>query len=265
MKDLQRLPQREVTSIHRCAGNPFDPTISSRQIANLTWRGVDVRELLKRAGVEATATHLWSYGLESGEFFGHEVTHYVKDVPLSRIDEGDVLIALSLNGQPLSAEHGFPARLVIPGYYGTNHVKWICRLELADRRPEGVFTTQLYFDGPEGSERKPVWEVDPDAIFVSPLDGATMGPSRHRLWGRAWSSAGVVLAEVSVDGGDTWITANVTPRTGHGWQTFELLWQPPATGLYRLMCRVTDAAGRTQPVSGWRNEVHSIAVTVASN
>jgi DMSO/TMAO reductase YedYZ molybdopterin-dependent catalytic subunit len=264
-EDLQRLPQRDVTSIHRCAGNPFVPTMSSRQIANVTWRGVDIRELLHAAGVDTGATHLWSYGLDYGEFFGHEVTHYVKDVPLSRIDDGDVLIALSLNGEPLSAEHGFPARLVVPGYYGTNHVKWICRLELAHRRPEGVFTTQLYFDGPEGSERKPVWEVDPDAIFVFPLHGATIGHSRHRLWGRAWSSAEVVLAEVSVDGGETWITANVSPRTGRGWQTFQLDWQPPAAGTYRLMCRAIDATGRTQPTSGWRNEVHSIEVTVTAN
>jgi DMSO/TMAO reductase YedYZ molybdopterin-dependent catalytic subunit len=265
LEDLQRLPQRDVTSIHRCAGNPFDPTVSSRQIANVTWRGVDLRELLHAAGVDARATHLWSYGLDHGDFFGHEVTHYVKDVPLSRVDKGDVLIALSLNGQPLSAEHGFPARLVVPGYYGTNHVKWICRLELADRRPEGVFTTQLYFDGPEGSERKPVWAVDPDAIFVFPLHGATIGRSRHRLWGRAWSSAEVVLVEVSVDGGDNWMTANVSPRTGRGWQTFEVHWQPHAAGTYRFLCRATDVTGRTQPTSGWRNEVHSIEVTVTAN
>jgi DMSO/TMAO reductase YedYZ molybdopterin-dependent catalytic subunit len=263
LADLRHLPLREVTSIHRCAGNPFDPTTSSRQIANVSWRGVDLRTLLDATGVDPRATHLWTYGLECGEFFGHEVTHYVKDVPLPRVSEGDVLIALELNGKELSAEHGFPARLVIPGYYGTNHVKWICRLELADRRPEGLFTTQLYFDAPEGGERKPVWEIDPEAIFVSPLPSATIGNQPHRVWGRAWSSAEVVLVEVSVDGGKSWNEAELSPRKGHAWQTFALEWQPLGPGIYRLLCRATDAAGRTQPMSGWRNEVHSIEVDVS--
>lgn len=265
LDQLKGLPQRELTSIHRCAGNPFDPTFSSRQIANVIWSGVDVRELLDAVGVDPAATHLWSYGLEAGEFFGHEVTHYVKDVPVSRVEQGDVLIALSLNGEPLSMEHGFPARLVIPGYYGTNHVKWICRLELADRRPEGLFTTQLYFDAPEGGERKPVWEIDPECIFVSPLPGATIGNTPHRIWGRAWSSAEVVSVAVSTDGGESWNQADLSKRDGYTWQTFSFDWQPQGPGTYRLMCRASDAIGRTQPMSGWRNEVYSVDVNVSAN
>ncbi len=254
LEQLRRLPLRQVTSIHRCAGNPFDPTSSSRQIANVTWTGVD-----------PAATHLWSYGLESGEFFGHEVTHYVKDVPLSRVEQGDVLIALSLNGEALSLEHGFPARLVIPGYYGTNSVKWICRLELADRRPDTLFTTQLYFDAAEGESPRPVWEVDSDCMFVSPLAGATIGETKHRVWGRAWSSAEVVSVDVSTDGGESWVAAAVSPSVGYAWQTFSFDWRTPGPGAYQLMCRATDANGRTQPMSGWRNEVHSIDVTVSAD
>lgn len=262
--DLIQFPQREVTSIHRCAGNPFDPTTSSRQIANVTWGGVDVRALLEEAGVDPRATYLWSYGIESGEFFGHEVTHYVKDVPLSRVAQGDVLIAHSLNGRPLSAEHGYPARLVIPGYYGTNHVKWLCRLELADRRPEGLFTTQLYFDGPDGSEPKPVWEIDPDSIFVFPLPDTTVPNTQHRIWGRAWSGTGTVSVEVSTNGGESWEPAEVSPRAGYSWQTFSFEWQAPGPGTYRLLCRATDELGQTQPMSGWRNEIHSVDVTVSA-
>jgi sulfane dehydrogenase subunit SoxC len=264
LDQLRNLPQHEVTSIHRCAGNPFDPTFSSRQISNVTWSGVDVRDVLGAAGVDPAATYLWSYGLESGEFFGHQVTHYVKDVPLSRVAQGNVLIALSLNGEDLSMEHGFPARLVVPGYYGTNHVKWIGRLELADRRPEGLFTTQLYFDAPEGESPRPVWEIDPECIFVSPLQGATIGRTQHRIWGRAWSGAGVVSVDVSTDGGQSWATAELSPCAGYAWQTFSFDWQAPGPGGYRLMCRATDASGRTQPMSGWRNEVYSIEVTVGA-
>lgn len=158
-------------------------------------------------------------------------------------------------------EHGFPARLVVPGYCGTNHVKWICRLELADRRPEGVFTTQLYFDGPEGSERKPVWEADPDAIFVF-LHGATIGVpvtscggvhggtakwfSRKSAWMAATvGSRRVCARELVADGGPS----NFTGSRAHLETIASCAARP-------------DATGRTQPMSGWRNEVHSLEVAV---
>ncbi len=265
LEDLRQLPQREVTSIHRCAGNPFEPSLPTRQIANVAWRGVDLRHLLDAVGVDARATHLWSYGVESGVFFGHDVTHYVKDVPLRRVAQGDVLIAHSLNGEALSMEHGFPARLVVPGFYGTNHVKWICRLELADRRPEGLFTTQLYLDPVEGGGTRPVWEIEPESIFAFPLPGTVMDMATHRIWGRAWSSTDVDRVEISADGGETWFEAELTSREGYAWQTFSTVWRPPGPGAYRLMCRATDANGQTQPISGWRNEVYSVDVTVSEN
>ena len=262
LNDLKSYPQVEIEAIHKCAGNPFEPTEPSRQIANIVWRGVDVRRILGEAGVDSSATHLWSYGLDFGEFFGHSVTHYLKDLPLSRIEQGDVLIAHSLNGAPLSAEHGFPARLVVPGFYGTNSVKWICRLEVADRRPEGLFTTELYMDAAAGGATKPVWEVEPESMFVFPEAAATLSLDRQRVWGRAWSSCDVSSVDVSFDGGNGWTAAEVTRREGRGWQTFSIDWQASAPGAYRLLCRATDLDGRTQPLKNARNSMHSVDVVV---
>ena len=262
LDDLMRYPQRDVASIHKCAGNPFDPSLAFRQIANVVWRGVDIRHLLDEAGVKSSATHLWSYGLDYGEFFGKQVTHYVKDLPLKRIAEGDVLIAHTLNGAPLSPEHGYPARLVVPGFYGTNSVKWLCRLELADARPVGPFTTDLYNDPVEGGGTKPVWEIEPESIFVFPTPGETLRRGVQEIWGRAWSSAEIVSVEISFDGGDTWSSAQLTPRVGHAWQTFAIDWEPPAAGNFRLQCRATDAVGRTQPLTNARNAVYSVDVVV---
>jgi len=260
LDDLMRYPQRDVESIHKCAGNPFDRSLASRQIANVIWRGVDLRNLLAEAGVKSSATHLWAYGLDYGEFFGKQVTHYVKDVPLSRVEAGDVLIAHSLNGAALSSEHGYPARLVVPGFYGTNSVKWICRLEFADARPVGPFTTDLYNDPVEGGGTKPVWEIEPESIFVFPRPDDTLSGGVQRIWGRAWSSSEVVAVEVSFDGGEAWNSARVTPRVGRAWQTFEIDWQPPASGRYRLLCRASDADGRSQPVTDARNSIYSVDV-----
>jgi DMSO/TMAO reductase YedYZ molybdopterin-dependent catalytic subunit len=263
-EDLARFPQRTVASVHQCAGNPFEPAVAARQIANLVWRGVDLRDLLNAAGVDERATHLWAYGLEYGDFFGHVVTHYLKDVPLSRIQEGDVLIAHTLNDAPLAMEHGYPARLVVPGFYGTNCVKWLCRLELADHRPEGLFTTELYNDPVEGGGTKPVWAIEPESMFAFPLPGAVLAVAPQRIWGRAWSSADIVLVEVSFDGGESWEAAEITPREQYAWQTFSIDWQPSHPGEYGIQCRATDAAGRTQPPTGARNAIYQVDVVVRS-
>ena len=192
------------------------------------------------------------------------MTHYVKDLPLSRVHEGDVLLAHELNDAPLSLEHGFPVRLVVPGFYGTNSVKWICRLELSDRRPEGLFTTKLYNDPVDGGGTKPVWEIEPESMFAFPEPEARLGTNAHELWGRAWSSSEIVSVDVSFDGGKAWSPAEVTPRKQRSWQTFSIGWKPPAAGKYQLQCRAADKTGRTQPVAGARNAIYSVHVVVES-
>jgi DMSO/TMAO reductase YedYZ molybdopterin-dependent catalytic subunit len=168
------------------------------------------------------------------------------------------------NGAPLSLEHGYPVRLVVPGFYGTNSVKSICRLELADRRPEGLFTTELYNDPVDGGGTKPVWEVEPESMFAFPEPGAKLDTSTHEIWGRAWSSSEIASVEVSFDGGNAWSSARVTPRKQRAWQTFSIVWRPRAAGKYRLQRRATDEGGRSQPAAGARNAIHSVDVVVES-
>jgi sulfane dehydrogenase subunit SoxC len=102
--------------------------------------GVDLRTLQGEAGVDKSAHYLWSYGLDYGVFDTTPNEAYVKDLPLQRIEDRDVLVAYELNGDPLPAEHGFPARLLVPGWYGTNSVKWLHRMTVADRRADSLFT-----------------------------------------------------------------------------------------------------------------------------
>lgn len=144
--DLSAFPKRTVETVHKCAGNPVDPTTPTRQVANVVWGGIDIRDLMKEVGVRDGASYLWAYGPDHDDIADTVQRNYQKDVPLSRVAEGDVLLAYELNGQPLSVEHGFPMRLVVPGYYATNNVKWLYRLEFADRRSDGFFTTALYND-----------------------------------------------------------------------------------------------------------------------
>jgi sulfane dehydrogenase subunit SoxC len=164
--DIRRLPAWRVESFHQCAGAPRHPDLPTRRIANVVWTGVDLAELLRSRGIRTAARYLWAYGLDRGAYDGLEARWYVKDIPLARLDDGGVLLAYAVNGEALTPEHGFPLRLVIPGYYGTNTVKWLWRIELAERRAGGPFTTVVYNDpDPASGGTRPVWEAPPETVL----------------------------------------------------------------------------------------------------
>jgi len=123
LDELRARPKKIVEAVHQCCGNPLEPTVATRRIANVRWGGADLVMLLDELGIDPLARYLWSYGLDGREFAGTTCDWFIKDLPLARLAGGDVLLAHELNGMPLPAEHGFPVRLAVPGYYGTNSVK----------------------------------------------------------------------------------------------------------------------------------------------
>jgi DMSO/TMAO reductase YedYZ molybdopterin-dependent catalytic subunit len=267
LKELKRLPKRTVETVFVCSGNPVKPTVPLRRAANVRWGGVDLADLLDLVGVRPEASHIWSYGLDYGNFFGVSQPHYVKDMPLSRLTDGNVLIAYEMNDEPLTQVNGFPARLVIPGYYGTNCVKWLCRIALMARRPSEFQTIKMYSDpdvDAEGSERtsRPVWAVAPESIIVSPGPTSTIARAGTEIWGWAWSDCPVQFVEISVDGGRSWMETMLEAAIGLSWQRFSHPWSPARSGSFQLLCRATDASGKTQPIDGARNAVHSIDLGV---
>lgn len=192
----------------------------TRRVSHVRWGGVDLAALLADAGLSPDARFLWSYGLDGGDFAGTHCDWYLKDLPLERLQAGGVLLAYELNGAPLPAEHGFPVRLVVPGYYGTNSVKWLWRLQPADRRAEGPFVSKLYNDALDAVEmaagqpvRRPVWAVAPESIIVAPARDATLARGEPvEIWGWAWSFRGVARVEISTDGG----APSAPPRSSRG-------------------------------------------------
>jgi DMSO/TMAO reductase YedYZ molybdopterin-dependent catalytic subunit len=258
---LTSLPATDVTAVIECFGNPVEPDVATRRVGNVVWRGVRLGHLLERAGVRPAARYVCGEGLDSGSFANVHSDRYVKDVPLARALEPDVIVAWAMNGERLSAEHGFPARLFVPGYFGTNHVKWLSRLTLAAERPESLFTTRLYMRRVDG-EPRPVRELDVHAVIVTPADGAKLAAGRHTIAGWAWSAWPVGAVEISTDGGASWRPARVVPRgADHQWQAFTCVWDAPGAGRYELQARATDERGRTQPATG-RNRIHAIGVTL---
>lgn len=262
--ELRHLPKHTVETFHQCAGFPRRPDLPTRRVANVVWGGVGLRDIAARIGIGPHARFLLAYGLDRGPFEGkHE--QYAKDLPLERLEASEWLVAYEVNGEPLTREHGFPARLVAPGFYGTNCVKWLSRLEFAQERCPGTFTQVLYNDPVEGSsELRPVWEAGPECVLVSPSDTASLNAGPHEIWGWAWGSRPIARVDVSCDGGETWTDAALQPRRQQSWQKFHLSWTVEKPAHYELVARAIDADGRVQPMRQARNAVHRISVTVTS-
>jgi DMSO/TMAO reductase YedYZ molybdopterin-dependent catalytic subunit len=266
LDQIRRRPKRRVQSFHQCAGFPLRPDVATRRVGNVVWGGADLADLLRDAGVDPSARFLWARGADHGDYEGHHVEAYVKDMPLDRLDQGGVLLAYEVNGEPLTLEHGFPLRLIVPGYYGTNAVKWLTRLELRDRRPELPFTTVFYNDpavpGKPGGDKRPVWAAPPESLIVAPADGASLAFACVEIRGWAWGANGVSSVEISTDGGGNWQAASLDARAEWSWQRFTFTWRPATPGDYRLMARAVDPTGACQPLSAARNAVHEIRVMI---
>ena len=268
LEELKALPKKAVEAVHQCCGNPMEPDIPTRRVTNVRWAGVDLSALLSELEVNTEARFLWSYGLDGGEFAGMRCDWFVKDLPLQRLAVGGVLLAYEVNGEPIPAEHGFPLRLVVPGYYGTNSVKWLWRLRLAAERAHGLFTTTLYNDVVDQRAagypaRRPVWSIAPESLIVTPAPEAviTVGETIE-ISGWAWSCREVAEVDVSLDDGATYSRAALEPARGWAWRRFSLPWRPSRRGETMIRARASDISGVRQPPDGARNAAHAVKVLV---
>ncbi len=265
---LRGFARHTVETVHQCAGSPLAPAEPTRRICNLRWTGALLADILKQCDVSPDARFLWSTGADYGDFAGVKIENYVKDLPIERLAD-DVLIAYEINGEPLPPENGFPARLVVPGFYGTNSVKWLTRIEAAAGRSDSPFTTTWYNDpvrdahGRDTGQTRPVWSIAPESLIVAPGPDATIRRGTEiEVWGRAWADKGIDRVEIDFGDGDDWTKAALAPRNERGWQRFSLRWTPATVGAQRLRSRAFAIGGEVQPAAGQRNAIHSLTVQV---
>jgi DMSO/TMAO reductase YedYZ molybdopterin-dependent catalytic subunit len=255
LADLRRFARHDVESVHQCAGSPLEPTVPTRRVVNVTWSGVRLTDVLDAAGVKPEARFVWSTGPDHGTYAGVACDAYTKDLPLPRVSH-DVLLADRVNGEALPPEHGFPLRLVVPGFYGTNSVKWLTRIALAAHRAPGPFTTRWYND----ADGAPVWALAPEAIITSPGPGAEIASHEaFAVEGWAWSDGGVRTVHVVVDGAPP-VAADLEPMRGRAWQRFRALCGPATPGEHVVKVIAEAHSGQVQPETGARNAIHRVAV-----
>ena len=261
IQQLKSFPKTEVVSVHQCAGSPLAPDKPTQRVCNVTWGGVRLADVFGHLEIEASASFVWSYGADAGAFGGVECGPYVKDLPLSKIPD-DVLLAYEMNGAELLPEHGFPLRLVVPGFYGTNSVKWLRKLELRAERAKSPFTTTWYNDTrPDGTIR-PVWEIAPQSVIVWPAPGLEIKrDDLIKVWGWAWAGDGLSGVDFSCDGGRSWTSCQTEGATGRGWVRFSREWTVER-GSNSLTSRATSRIGDKQPTTGHRNALYHVPIVV---
>ncbi|MEO6958307.1 MAG: molybdopterin-dependent oxidoreductase [Antricoccus sp.] len=265
--DVHAFPKHEVQSVLQCGGFPDNPRINTHNASNAIWAGADLAEVLDSVGLDARTSHIWSFAPDHGSYANWSADYYVKDLPIERVQRGGVLLAYEVNGEPLTPEHGFPLRLLIPGFYGTNSVKWLCRLVAADHRASGLFASELYNDPisspADGTpQHKPVWAIAPDSIIVSPRQNERVDRAAVHAWGWAWAEDDVAAVEISLDDGCTWHPADISVREQHSWQRFEFHGSAESTGAAVIVARATDVHGTRQPLEDARNCAHHISVVL---
>lgn len=288
LEELRARPAIEVTTTMECAGNgrawlarrPFSQPWLDEAVGTARWRGAPLRPLLEECGVDADAVEVVFTGLDRGTENGVE-QEFARSLPVSEALRDEVLLAYEVNGQALPPQHGFPLRLLVPGWYGMTNVKWLTAIAVTDQPFDGMQQLMSYrLRGEESEEGVPLTRTLPRALLAPP--GIADFPTRSRtvaagdcpLEGRAWSGWGPIAAvEVSTDGGGTWSAARVERDIDSEWAWSRWSFDWEATpGRHELRCRARDSAGNAQPdeptwnLGGYANNaVQRVSVTVLAS
>lgn len=212
-EDLERFPRENRTFFLECAANTGMEWAGAQlngaqfthgMIHNMEYTGVSLRTLLTEAGVKPEGK--WVY------VEGADASSNGRSIPLEKALD-DCMIAFKANGEALRKEHGYPARLIVPGWEGNLWVKWMRRIEVTDQPIESREETSKYTDTLEdGTSRKWTWVMDAKSVVTSPSPQAPIkhGKGPLVITGLAWSGRGAITrVDVSKDGGKTWETARL--------------------------------------------------------
>jgi DMSO/TMAO reductase YedYZ molybdopterin-dependent catalytic subunit len=262
---LLALESRTIAATLECAGNNrifLEPKVKGVQwelgaVGNASWTGVALSTILDRAKVKSGALEVILEGADEGEVEKTPIPSgkisFSRSLPLGKANH-DVLLAYEMNGEKLTASHGFPLRAIVPGWYAMASVKWIRRLIVTSTPFNGYYQSLDYsfWDrrGPLPS-LVPLSEQQVKAEIAQPEKGASVpANSTVKVHGAAWSSdADITKVEISVDSGATWDEAQLLDDSvKNAWRLWEYNWRTPAQpGKQTLLARATDSRGRVQP------------------
>lgn len=258
LAEVLALPSRRLSATLECAGNgrtqmtpiPEGEPWAIGAVSTAVWTGVPLAHLLEQAGIRPGAVEVRFEGADRGVPRGRtETIHFERSLPLVDAVNPDVLLVYAMNDEPLTAEHGAPLRVVVPGWYGMAAVKWLRRIELLDHPLEAHYQTRQYrYYQPGMAEAPPVRTMRVKALITSHESGAVVPTGPVEIAGMAWcGDAAVVKVEVSADAGP-WTEAELLGApVPYTWRPWRYTWAGAPAGRHSLRARATDAAGNVQP------------------
>jgi len=289
MDDLKtKFEKITYTAVIQCSGNSrslFEPRVPGGQwkngaMGNVTWSGARLRDILKEAGIKADSVEVSFDGLDGPPL--PSVPDFVKSLPLDKAMEDDIMVAYEMNGKYLPLLNGFPARLIVPGWFATYWVKNLSAITVLPKQFEGFWMKSAYRIPddpcacvPPGTGMKktiPINILDTRSFIVEPADGSALKAKKPvTVMGIAFSGGyGIREVVVSTDNGKTWDETKLGKDLGkYSWIQWTYPWEPKKSGKYTLMVKATSSIGQSQPFEPlWnpagfmRNNIEKIEVTV---
>jgi sulfoxide reductase catalytic subunit YedY len=289
MDDLKTKFQKVTyTAVIQCAGNGrslFEPRVIGGQwkngaMGNVTWTGVRLKDILNQAGIKAGSVDVSFNGLDTGTL--PTIPDFIKSLPIDTALEEDMLIAYEMNGQPLTMLNGFPARLIVPGWYATYWVKSLTDITVLNKPFDEFWMKTAYRipDNPCGcvppgtkpQKTIPIHRMTTRSLIITPEEHSGLKLNKPvDIMGIAFSGGySIKDVVVSTDGGRSWNQAKLGKDLGkYSWIQWTYPWRPKRAGKYTLMAKATNSIGESQPFEGlWNpsgylwNKVEPLAVVV---
>jgi DMSO/TMAO reductase YedYZ molybdopterin-dependent catalytic subunit len=252
LADLKARERQEVTFTIECSGNSAFP-FNKGLVSNATWAGTPLASLLDEAGVLEPGIEVVFWGADAGEQTWREMTiteRFARSMSLDDAMSTDNLLAYEMNGDPLPPLHGFPLRLIAPGWYGIANVKWLTRIEVLDQRYMGNFMARDYVTiREEERDGQTLWtftSVGRARLKSAPAKVTRQG-DQYQIMGAAWG-APIAAAEVRIDE-EPWQPATLLTEdeSAFTWTFWTFDWGTPAPGEHTVTSRAIAADGEVQP------------------
>jgi sulfite dehydrogenase len=287
LADIKKMPAVELVAVNQCSGNSrgfFNPRVAGGQLGNgamgnARWKGVPLKAVLDRAGVQSGAKQVVFGGMDGPVI--DKTPDFAKALDIDHARDGEVMLAYAMNGQDLPVLNGYPLRLIVPGYYGTYWVKHLNEINVLDGVFDGFWMKSAYRipdtdcncvePGTAPKATIPINKLTVRSFITNVVDGAKVKAGETRLRGIAFDGGkGIKMVEVSADGGKTWRPAALGRNLGkYSFREWHLAVKLPA-GEHQLKVRATSNDGKTQPLealwnpSGYmRNVVETVRVIAA--
>jgi DMSO/TMAO reductase YedYZ molybdopterin-dependent catalytic subunit len=262
LQEIYSLPSKTIKAVLECSGDKrelFKPKVFGEQwgkgaISQGIWKGVALRTLLQYTGLLDSAKEIVFEGYDNGiRPDSNQLFNFSRSLPIEKAIDPDTIIAYEYNNQPIPFKHGFPLRLIVPGWYAMASVKWIKKIIVIDKEFKGPFQAvdYVYYPNKDNDNGKvPVTTINVNSTIKYPLNRQLLHSGVYEINGIAWTGKDhIAKVEISFDGGQTWNTCQLTSSSEkYAWVRWNYKWEALKKGEYIILSKATDSKGNVQPL-----------------